>query len=98
MFADFESVKEKKQDRILVLKTKDGSKPKSSTGLIDPRLFTGENKLHVIQDKTSLWIFKYEQGGLPEPLRQRFTTFDIALAQAKKYFASRNVEIIEVID
>lgn len=91
--------KEKKADRILVLKTKDGEKPKSSTGLVDPRLFTGDNKLHLIRDaRTLLWFFKYEDGGLPRPLKERFTTFDKALTHARGYFNSRNIEIAEVID
>lgn len=91
--------KERKTDRILVIQTIDGKKPKSSTGIVDSRLFTGENKLHLILDtRTLLWYFRYEQGGLPPVLKQRFTTFDIALDFITKYLATRNMKIVEVID
>lgn len=98
MFDTFENIKERKQDRILVLKVMDGVKPKTGTGLVDPRLFSGDNELHCIQDKTSLWYFKYKFGGIPEPLKQRFTTFDEALRHATKYFKSRNVLVESVLD
>lgn len=91
--------KEKKTDRILVLRPVAGTKTLSGTGLVDPRLFKGENKLHVVMDaQSSIWFFKYEQGGLPEPLKQRFTSFKLALSHATNYYKSRNVEIVEVID
>lgn len=89
----------RKSDRILVLRPIDGTKPKSSTGLVDPRLFNGTNALHAIQDpRTCNWYFKYEQGGLPEPLKQRFTSFNLALEHARVYYKSRNTQIVEVID
>lgn len=90
---------ERKTDRILVLKVKDGVKAKDSMGNIDPRLFNGENKLHAIKNlKNSLWFFKYEKGGLPEPLKQTFTTFDKLIHHANQYFARRNIEISEILD
>lgn len=93
------SVKEKSKDRILVIKPMEGKDAKSSMGLIDTRLFTGENKLHAIQDpRNTLWSFKYDSGGLPEPLKQRFMNFTTCLQHAKTYFAKRNIEITEVID
>jgi hypothetical protein len=94
-----ESSKERNTDRILILKPIEGKAPISSTGLVDTRLFSGENKLHAIQDPTNLlWSFKYESGGLPNPLQQRFTNFTTLLDFATKYFKKRNVEIVEVID
>jgi hypothetical protein len=91
--------KERKMDRILVLKTKDGKKPKSSSGLVDTRLFTGENELHLICDERSrLWYFKYKMGAVPTPLKQRFTTYDEALAVARNYMERRDIEIEKVID
>ena len=91
--------KERKTDRILVLKVKEGERPISSTGLVDTRLFSGDNKLHAVQDLSNrLWSLKYEMGGVPEPLKEKFTTFDRALHSAKTYFNKRNVEIVEVID
>src|SRR5258705_8640485 len=48
-------------DRILTLKIVDDKAPLNSTGLVDKRLFSGENKLHAIADKqTGLWFFRYE--------------------------------------
>jgi len=89
----------KKDDRILVLKVKEGQKPKDSTGLVDPRLFTGENKLHaIIEPQSGLWYFKQEFGGLPQPLKQKFTKFSSALEHARRYYESRNIDIVEVID
>lgn len=86
-------------DRILILKPKEGEKVLSSTGLTDPRLFSGENKLHALKDlKSNLWSFKYEMGGLPESLKQKYTTFDRALQAAKNYFLRRNVDIVDVVD
>lgn len=91
--------KERSTDRILVLKPIEGEKVKSSKGLIDPRLFTGENELHAIQDRqTTLWYFKYRMGGLPEALKQQFTNFPKLLTFATGYFKNRGVEIKEVLD
>lgn len=93
------SPKERKSDRILILKAMEGERPKSSTGMFDPRLFSGENALHVIKDpRSNLWSFKYEHGGLQAPLKQSFTTFDQALNHARTYYKKRNIEITEVID
>ena len=86
-------------DRILVLKTIDDKKPLSSKGIVDPRLFTGENKLHAIMDiQTSLWRFKYDQGIVPPPLKCQFTSFTALKKHAEDYFRTRNIEIIEVKD
>lgn len=85
-------------DRVLILKVIDGKKAVSSTGMIDTRLFTGENRLHaVIDERTGMWNMRYETGGLPGPLQQKFTTFEQLLEFAKQYFKTRNVEIVEVI-
>jgi len=91
--------KMRSDDRILVLKTMDGKKPTNSQGLTDPRLFTGENKLHCIRGPfDSLWRFKAQTGLLPEPMKGTFTNFDKALDFAQNYFRKRNVEIKEVVD
>lgn len=97
--SDFNHPKIRKTDRILVLKIMDGKKPKSSTGSVDPRTFSGENRLHAIQDVSSrLWKLKYDFGGLPEVLKQEFTRFDMLYTFAKGYFQRRNLDIVEVID
>lgn len=90
--------KERSSDRVLILKPI-GGKTVSSTGMVDPRLFKGENKLHLIMEpQSSIWYFKYEQGGLPELLKQRFTSFRMAKEYAEDYYKKRNVEITEVIE
>ncbi len=87
-----------KTDRLISLSVIDGEAAVSSTGLIDKRLFTGENKLHAIKDpQTCMWSFKYEQGGLPQALKtQRFTSFNALIKYAGDYFRKRNIEIKEV--
>lgn len=89
----------KKPDRILVLKAKEGERTTSSTGLVDDRLFKGSNQLHAVMDnQTTLWTFKYEKGAVPEPLKQKYTKFSIALKAAEDYFNTRGVAIIEIRD
>ena len=91
------NTKERKTDRVFVLKAREGAT--SSTGLVDPRLFSGENKLHAKMDpKSLLWHFKYEHGGLPQPLKQSFTNFDLAYKHAEKYLNTRGIDILEVQD
>ena len=94
-----EKSKMRKTNRILVLKPI-GNGPKSSTGLLDRRLFTGANTLHAVQDtSTCLWSLQYSSSGvLPPPLKIQFTSFQMLLKHARDYFKSRSVEISEVID
>ena len=84
--------------RVFKLEVIDGKKPKSSTGLIDPRVFSGENTFFAQKDHRNIWGFKVKSGGLPEPLKQKYTKFEYLLEHAKKYFESRNMKIVEVID
>lgn len=90
----------KKNDRILVLEPFPGLDPKSTSGLIDKRLFTKENNLHAVKEPDSnLWYFKYDQGVVPEPIRMtKYTSFAKAKEAATSYFEKRNVRIKEVID
>ena len=91
--------KMRSDDRVLVLEPTKGKNPRNTLGHIDPRLFNGENNIHIIYDDIKgLWKLRYDVGGLPEPLKQNFTTFNTALAAVKKYFETRNVEIVKVID
>lgn len=86
-------------DRVLVLEPIDGKSPLSSTGMVDPRLFTGENKLHAIKDEqTALWHFKYDMGVLPPQLKQEFTGFPKLKTFADNYFKKRNIQIKEVLE
>ncbi len=87
-------------DRVLALEIMDGLAPKSSTGLLDTRLFTGEQKLHLKMDpQTCLWYFQYSSNGiLPEALKGRYTGFKPAIRFAENYFKTRNVRIKEIKD
>ncbi len=69
-----------------------------SVGLLDPRMFTGESKLVSYQLPDSLWALKYEHGRLPEPLTQRFTSFNKLVQFVELYFQKKNVVIKEVFD
>lgn len=91
--------KMKSPDRVLVLSVIEGKKPMSTTGAADPRLFTGENKLHAIMDpETTLWRFKYDMGIVPEPLKGTFTGFRALKKFADEYYHRRNIVITEVKD
>lgn len=90
--------KHRSTDRVFVLEVMEGKTGKSAGGLLDNRLFTEENKLHAIQNPSScLWYLKYEQGIVPEPLRQQFTNFNALHKYVEGYFNKRNVNIKEVI-
>jgi hypothetical protein len=84
-------------DRILEFVLKEGQTPASANGMLDKRLFTGENKLHVIKDpETCFWSFKYDSGAVPPVLHQNFTTFRAAFKHASDYYAKRNIELKEI--
>lgn len=88
-------------DRAFVLEQIDDKAPISSTGMVDKRLFTGDNKIRAIRDEGSfnLWYFKYDIGSLPGALAGiRFTKFDQAQKYLEQYFNTRNIKIKEVID
>jgi hypothetical protein len=99
-FEDIDRPNVRKDDRILVLRVQEGKKPLNSTGTADPRIFKGENSLHALLDPrgTNLWTMRFEKGITPEPLKKKFTRFELLLNYAKGYFAKRNVDIVEVID
>lgn len=85
-------------DRVLVLKAKEGMSPKSSSGLIDKRLFTGENNIHAVMDpEYGHWYVKYDAGTVPTPLQQRWTSFSKLYEFVKGYYSQRNIEIKEVL-
>lgn len=90
--------KNAKDDRVITLQKKKGEHTKTNTGMVDNRLFTGENKLHaVFEGPTCLWYLKYEQGALPEPLKdKRFTSFRKAVDAAEHYFGKRGIEITKI--
>lgn len=86
-------------DRVLVLKVIEGKTAKGSNGIVDPRLFSGSNKLHGVYDeRTGMWNMRYETGALPGALQQKFSTFTDLEDFARKYFKTRDVEIVEIIN
>lgn len=90
--------KMRSDDRIFVLRPKEGGS-KATIGIVDHRLFKGENNLHAIRDpETALWYMRYDKGTLPPVLKGQFTNFKDLYKLAETYFKSRNVEIIEVQD
>lgn len=83
----------------LVIGLIDNKAPLNVIGQVDPRLFKGGNKIYLIQDpQYMLWYFKYEFGAIPGGLNEKFTKFNDALEFGKKYFKTRNLKIIDVID
>ena len=74
-------------DRIIALKPRDD---KRGTALF------AKNKLHAVQD-AGLWYLKFESGELPEPLKQRFTSFNVLIKYLTNYFNMRGIDIEEVI-
>ncbi len=85
-------------NRVLELQQIDGKKPLNTLGLVDHRLFSGENKLRACRDDQGLWYMKYDSGVLPPALRNRFTTFTALKNFAEEYFNKRNIVIKEVVD
>lgn len=86
-------------DRVLQLEVADNEAPLNSLGVVDKRLFTGNNNLHaVMDDQTMLWSMKYDTGNIPPPLRQKFTSFKLLLHAAQEYFKTRNIRIKEIKD
>jgi hypothetical protein len=93
------SDKQRSPNRTLVLKPIEGMTALKGTGLTDPRLFTGRNELHAIMDdSTCLWRMRYNDGILPQQLKQSFTSFRLLREHAERYFKQRNIEIVEVKD
>jgi hypothetical protein len=93
------TAKMKKDTRVLVLEKIEGKDTKTNTGLVDNRLFSGENNLRAIKHPgTNIWEMRYDSGGLPEPLKQKFTSFNKLVTHASRYFDKRGIKISKVID
>jgi len=85
-------------DVILKLRPKDGS-AKNVKGVVDNRLFNGENNLHIkMNPQTTLWTLEYDHGQLPLVFKQQFTGLQKAMTQVRMYYEKRGVEIVEVQD
>lgn len=94
-----ERTKTQSDDRLLIIRPIDGKKPMSSTGLVDPRVYTGKPTLHAIKDPVyDLWKLKSEVGTVVEPLRQKWTTFKRLERDVNDYFSKRGLHIAQVVD
>ena len=92
-------VKNRSSDRILVLSKIEGLPSLTSKGLVDDRLFNGGNRLHAIMDpEYGFWSVRYDEGLVPQPLQQRWTSFTRLFDFVSGYFKRRNIEIKEIID
>jgi len=82
-------------DRPIIVEPIEGKTIKNSSGIDDPRLFKGGNRLRIVRDgATCLWSYKYDIGGVPPALKDlKFTNFAKAFEHAKTYYAKRNLNI-----
>lgn len=94
-----ENNKIKSDDRVIILKPKEGFDPLDSSGMVDKRLFTGDNGLHVIKDpETCFWSLRFEAGILPDPLKGSWNSFNKIVDHVRDYYNRRNIEIVEIRD
>lgn len=94
-----DTTKMRAKDRVFKLGLIDNKLPKNSTGMVDTRLFTGENNLHAKMDPaTCFWFLQYDNGALPQPLKVNFTSFPALKRYTEDYLRTRNIEIKEVVD
>lgn len=86
-------------DRVIKLEIIDDKLPKTSTGMVDTSLFTGENNLHArINPETMMWTVHYEKGAVPGSLKeQRWTSFAKLYKDLELYFKARNIKITEIV-
>lgn len=99
MFDQEENPKHRKDVRVLVLKQIEGQQKLNSTGMVDNRLFTGDNNLQAIRDpQTSLWSLRLQHGIIQQALKGSFTGFNACLERAREYYKRRGVDIVEVLD
>ena len=86
-------------DRVIKLEVIDNTLPKTSTGMVDTSLFTGENNIHArIDPQHMMWTVHYEKGAVPGSLKeQKWTSFSKLYKDLELYFKNRNIKITEVI-
>lgn len=85
------------EDRVFVLKQIEGKSTLDSAGLTDTRLFTGENNLHAVKSTDNFWVLRYDNGGLPGALKQKFTSFPVLRRFVESYFKKRNIAVTDVL-
>lgn len=92
-------MKNKSNERQIVLEKIEGKKTLSSSGIVDTSLLNGTNGLHAVVDtQTMLWGLKQSSGILPPPLKQQFTSFTQLMRFVKEYYLRRNINVAKVID
>lgn len=98
-YEEFEKEKMRSTDRVLVLEKIEGQNTLTDKGQPDNRLFTGDNKVHLVkEEQTGLWCFKLDSGGLPETLKQKFTTFKAISDFARVYYKRRGLIVKEILE
>lgn len=87
------------KDRVIKLEVIDDKLPKTSTGMVDASLFTGDNNLHArIDPQNMMWTLHYEKGAVPGALKeQKWTSFSKLYKDLELYFKNRNIKITEVV-
>lgn len=87
-------------DRWFVISPLPGTKPKAGNSMVDPRLLDSKNRLRAFQDSaTCLWYLKYDNGALPEPLRDKsFTKFTTLQETVQNYFNKKGYEATLNVD
>lgn len=99
MFEPNYSTKMKSTDRIFVLEKIEGLDTKNAKGMVDNRLFTGENRLHAKIDPANCqWYMQYDSGIIPQPLSGRFTSFDKLKSHVEQYYHKRNIKVKTIIE
>ena len=86
-------------DRVIKLEIIDNKLPKTSTGMVDTSLFTGDNNLHArIDPQTMMWTVHYEKGAVPGSLKEQcWTSFAKLYKDLERYFKDRNIKITEIV-
>lgn len=94
-----ESAKMRSYDRVILLQPMEGKEVLSTSGKVDPRLFSGGNKLHAVYNvNTGLWELKVENGSIAGGLQGQFSEFESLLIHVTSYFNRRNIAVTGVED
>lgn len=83
-------------EHYITLEVMEGKKPLNSSGQMDPRLFSGTNRIIVECDDTSLWSLRYEFGVTPSTLQGKFTSAAKLMNFVEDYYKKRNIIAKEV--
>jgi hypothetical protein len=78
-------------ERVFNLEAIDSSK--KSYGLIDIK----KNRIIAYQEG-ALWLVRLDHGAVPEPLRQRFTSFEKLRRHVTNYLSTRNIKVVGILN